>query len=532
MTPSSKKKAIVLGSGPIRIGQGIEFDYASVHAVRALRDAGYEAVIINNNPETVSTDFDTSDRLYFEPLTVEDVLNIVNREAPIEGIVVQFGGQTAINLAKPLADAGVKILGSSVNAIDLAEDRDRFEGLLSELNIPKPPGRAIKNVEDAVVVANEIGYPVLVRPSYVLGGRAMEIVYNEPELRGYMRSAVDISDGAPILVDRYILGKEAEVDVIADGQGGFLLPGIMEHIERAGVHSGDSMAVYPPQTIKQSTIDQIVEYASRLALALNVIGLMNIQFVIDNDQAYVIEVNPRASRTVPYLSKITGIPMVRAAMWASIGRSLKDQGYVNGLHPNQPNIAVKAPVFSFSKLTGVDINLGPEMKSTGEILGIDTDFSRALYKAMVASGIDVPMDRDKRALIVTLADQDKQEALPIIQDFAAIGFTLYATAGTAKFLEENGLTVTPVKKISEGAPNLLDLIRSGKVSLLITTASHDKQIEREAAKIRRSSVEHSIPCLTSLDTARALHTALAHRDDGEVWEVRTIDKYVDYVAQK
>ncbi len=522
-----KKKVLVLGSGPIRIGQGIEFDYASVHAVRALREAGYEAIIINNNPETVSTDFDTSDRLYFEPLTAEDVLNVIERESPIEGVICQFGGQTAINLARPLSEAGVPILGSSFDSIDLAEDRDRFEVLLRDLGIPKPAGRAILTTEDALMVASEVGYPVLVRPSYVLGGRAMEIVYNDDDLAEYMRYASEIAEGAPILVDRYIVGKEAEVDVIADGVGGCLLPGIMEHIERAGVHSGDSMAVYPPQTIKQSTIDQMVSYATRLAEALKVVGLMNIQFVIEDDLAYVIEVNPRASRTVPYLSKITGIPMVKAATWASLGKSLAAQGYVNGLHPNQPNIAVKAPVFSFSKLTDVDINLGPEMKSTGEILGIDTDFSRALYKAMVASGIDVPAGGKGAALLVTLADPDKDEALPIIKDFAALGFTLHATAGTAKFLEAHGLTVSTAKKISEGTPNLLELIRGDRVSLLINTVSKDKQIEKEAALIRRASVEHSIPCLTSLDTARALHTALATRQIGEEFAVMTVDQYTE-----
>ncbi len=524
--PNTRRKVVVLGSGPIRIGQGIEFDYASVHCVRALRAAGYEAVIINNNPETVSTDFDISDRLYFEPLTAEDVLNVLDREAPIDGVVVQFGGQTAINLARPLAEAGVTILGSSPASIDLAEDRDQFETLLRRLDIPKPPGRAVTSVDAAADVAREVGYPVLVRPSYVLGGRAMEIVYNETDLRRYMTYAEDISDGAPILVDRYVLGKEAEVDVIADGVGGCLLPGIMEHIERAGVHSGDSMAVYPPQTIGPETIRQMTDYAVRLSDALHVVGLMNIQFVIDNGQAYVIEVNPRASRTVPYLSKITGIPMVQAATWAMLGRSLKEQGYANGLHPDQPNIAVKAPVFSFSKLTDVDINLGPEMKSTGEVLGIDTDFSRALYKAMVGAGIHVPVGREDAALLVTLADGDKAEALPIIEDFAALGFRLYATAGTARFLSDNGLTVQSVLKISEGTPNLLSLIREGRVQLLINTVSQDKVIEKEAALIRRASVEHAIPCLTSLDTARALHTALATRRHGELFDVVTVDQYV------
>ena len=499
-----------------------------MHAVRAVRDAGYEAIIINNNPETVSTDFDTSDRLYFEPLTAEDVLNIIEAEGGVEGVFVQFGGQTAINLAKPLTNAGVKLLGSSFDTIDLAEDRNRFDGLLNRLGIPKPAGRAITTFEQAAEVAKEIGYPVLVRPSYVLGGRAMEIVYEEDDLRRYMTFAVDVSEGTPILIDRYILGKEAELDVIADGKGGCLLPGIMEHIERAGVHSGDSMAVYPPQTISDETIAKMVDYATRLALELNVIGLMNIQFVIEGEQPYVIEVNPRASRTVPYLSKITGVPMVKAAALASLGVSLSEQGLGSGLHPNQPNIAVKAPVFSFAKLTDVDINLGPEMKSTGEVLGIDVDFSKALYKAMVASGIDVPLAAEDKSILVTLADPDKAEALPIIRNFADLGFKIFATRGTASFLVDNGLEAVPVNKISEGTPNLISLIRSGEVALLINTASKDKQIEKEAALIRRASVEHSIPCLTSLDTARALHTALATRRVGETFDVLTIDRYVEY----
>ncbi|HEY3330569.1 MAG TPA: carbamoyl-phosphate synthase large subunit [Capsulimonadaceae bacterium] len=521
-----KKKAIVLGSGPIRIGQGIEFDYGCVHCVWALKEAGYEAIIINNNPETVSTDFDTSDRLYFEPLTVEDVLNVIAAEAPIEGVIVQFGGQTAINLAKPLAAEGVTILGSSYQSIELAEDRDKFEQLLRELDIPKPAGRAILKTEDAVTVANEIGYPVLVRPSYVLGGRAMEIVYTEAELRNYMRYAADAAEGAPILVDRYVIGKEAEVDVIADGKGNCVLPGIMEHIERAGVHSGDSMAVYPPQTLSQSVCDQIVAHATKLAKALHVIGVMNIQFVMDGEEVQVIEVNPRASRTVPYLSKITGIPMVKAATHAILGTSLPDQGYVNGLHPNQPNVAVKAPVFSFAKLAGVDINLGPEMKSTGEVLGIDVDYPRALYKAMVASGIDVPKATSGASLLVTVSDSDKDEALQIVRDFTSLGFRLYATTGTAKFLNANGLPTESVKKISEGSPNLLDLINNNKVSLVINTVSKDRKVEQEGQKIRRATVEHSIPCLTSLDTARALHFALEARSSGDAFTVVPIDRYV------
>ena len=378
------KKVVVIGSGPIRIGQGIEFDYCSVHCVWALREAGYNAVIINNNPETVSTDFDTSHRLFFEPLTAEDVLNILDREQP-EGVIVQFGGQTAINLARPLHEAGIRILGSSYESIDLAEDRDRFEKVLRELDIPKPAGRAVTSASAALDVAEEIGYPVLVRPSYVLGGRAMEIVYSREELQRYMEYAVDVSPKAPILVDKYVLGKEVEVDVIGDGTD-CLLPGIMEHIERAGVHSGDSMAVYPPQSLSQEVIDQIVQTATLLARRLEVRGLMNIQYVIDQatDTALVLEVNPRASRTVPYLSKVTGVPMVKLATNVMLGKSLREQGYTSGLTPSQKCIAVKAPVFSFAKLNQVDIGLGPEMKSTGEIMGVDTEYPRALYKAMVA----------------------------------------------------------------------------------------------------------------------------------------------------
>ncbi len=511
----------MLGSGPIRIGQGIEFDYCSVHCVWALREAGYEAVILNNNPETVSTDFDTSDRLYFEPLTIEDVLNVLDRETPYEGVIVQFGGQTAINLARPLADAGVPILGSSAESIDLAEDREQFEVLLRRLDIPKPPGRAVTSAEAAVEVAREIGYPCLVRPSYVLGGRAMEIVYGEDELVGYMRYAVDVSPKAPILVDRYIVGKEMEVDCISDGAR-CLLPGVMEHIERAGVHSGDSMAVYPPQSVKRETIDKMAEYATRLARAMNVVGLMNIQFVCEGDEPYIIEVNPRASRTVPYLSKITGVPMVRVATRCILGESLAAQGYAGGLWPAQQNPAVKAPVFSFQKLSGVDIPLGPEMKSTGEILGQDVDYPRALYKALLAAGVDVPA---KGTLLATIADADKAEALPILQQFAHLGFRIFATSGTARFLRGAGVPAEPVNKISEGSPNLLDLIHGGRVDLLINTISKDKRIEREGARIRRASVERNVPCLTSLDTARALLLALEARKRGDPFNVRTVEEY-------
>jgi carbamoyl-phosphate synthase large subunit len=520
---ANRKKIVVIGSGPIRIGQGIEFDYCSVHCVQALREAGYSALIINNNPETVSTDFDTSDRLFFEPLTVEDVLNILDREQ-VEGVIVQFGGQTAINLAKPLHEAGIRIFGSSYDSIDLAEDRDRFEKVLTELGIPKPAGRAVVSAEEALVVAEEIGYPVLVRPSYVLGGRAMEIVYSREDLRRYMEYAVDVSPKAPILVDKYILGKEVEVDVIGDGKD-CLLPGIMEHIERAGVHSGDSMAVYPPQTLSNDVIEQIVRTATLLAYRLEVRGLMNIQFVIDSatDTAQVLEVNPRGSRTVPYLSKITGIPMVKVATRVMLGETLAQQGYTPGLHPTQGSIAVKAPVFSFQKLNRVDIGLGPEMKSTGEIMGLDREYPLALYKAMVASGIGVPSGG---SLLATIADADKVECVPIIRDFVRLGFRLYATGGTARFLREQGIEAEPVKKLHEGDGNIVDLLRTGQIDLLINTLSSDKRIEREAARIRRASVEAGVPCLTSLDTAKALLISLEARNRGGDFALATVDEYL------
>lgn len=518
-----QKKVVVIGSGPIRIGQGIEFDYCSVHCVWALREAGYEAIILNNNPETVSTDFDTSDRLFFEPLTPEDVLNVLDREEP-EGVILQFGGQTAINLARPLHEAGIRIFGSSFDSIDLAEDRDRFEKVLTELGIPKPAGRAVTTPQAALNVAEEIGYPVLVRPSYVLGGRAMEIVYNRADLERYMTYAVDVSPKAPILVDKYILGKEVEVDVIGDGVD-CLLPGIMEHIERAGVHSGDSMAVYPPQSLSPDIVAQIVATATRLAQRLEVRGLMNIQFVIDNstETAQVLEVNPRASRTVPYLSKITGIPMVKVATKVMLGQSLKEQGYTPGLHPNQGSIAVKAPVFSFQKLAQVDIGLGPEMKSTGEIMGLDAEYPRALYKAMIASGIGVPQGG---SMIVTLADNDKAEAIPIVRDFEAFGFRIYATAGTARYLQQEGIAAETVKKLHEGDGNIVDLIKSGQIALLLNTLSTDKRSEREAARIRRASVEAGVPCLTSLDTARALLLSLESKQSGNGFALATVDEYL------
>lgn len=502
--PSGRKSVVVLGSGPIRIGQGIEFDYCSVHCVWALQKAGYEAIIINNNPETVSTDFDTSDKLYFEPLTLEDVLNVVENQKP-EGVIVQFGGQTPLNIARKLAERGVRILGTSFEGIDIAEDRDLFEKLLRELGIPKPAGRAVRSVEEAIAVANHIGYPLLVRPSFVLGGRAMEIVSSEEELLRYMHYAVNISPEHPVLIDKYIPGLECEVDAISDGED-VLIPGIMEHIERAGVHSGDSMAVYPPRSLSPQEKERIVAYTTEIARALKVKGLINIQFVVENGTVYVIEANPRASRTIPYISKITGIPMVALAVRAILGEKLADMGYGVGLCPESKYIAVKAPVFSSAKLTGAEIALGPEMKSTGEIMGIDKDFAKALYKALVAAGITV---RGRGALIATIADADKNEALPILSALHQRGFRIYATEGTANFLKRHGIESIPVRKIGEGSPNSLDLIREGKVDLVLNTLSKDGKVERDGAKIRRAAVEHEVPCLTSLDTAKALLLALS-----------------------
>ncbi len=508
--PSKRKSAIVLGSGPIRIGQGIEFDYCSVHCVWALQKAGYEAVIINNNPETVSTDFDTSDKLYFEPLTLEDVLNVVENEKP-EGVIVQFGGQTPLNLAKALAERGVKILGTTFQSIDIAEDRDLFEKLLRELGIPKPAGRAVQSADEALAVAKEIGYPLLVRPSFVLGGRAMEIVSSEEELLRYITYAVAVSPEYPILIDKYIRGLECEVDAISDGED-ILIPGIMEHIERAGVHSGDSMAVYPPRSLSPQEKEKIVEYTARIARALEVKGLINIQFVVADGTVYVIEANPRASRTIPYISKITGVPMVYLAVQVMLGGKLKDMGYGTGLYPEGKYIAVKAPVFSSAKLKGAEIVLGPEMKSTGEIMGIDKDFGKALYKAMVAAGVGVPRGG---AVLVTIADNDKEEALPLVREFYEREFSIYATEGTAKFLANYNIKAERVRKIAEGSPNALDLIKKGEIRLVLNTMSKDGKVERDGAKIRRAAVEHEVPCLTSLDTAKALLLAMESGSGGD-----------------
>ncbi|MGB8955940.1 MAG: carbamoyl-phosphate synthase large subunit [Tumebacillaceae bacterium] len=502
---SDQKKVVVLGSGPIRIGQGIEFDYCSVHAVWALKRAGYESIIINNNPETVSTDFNTSDRLYFEPLHIEDVMHVIEREKP-EGVIVQFGGQTAINLAAPLAKRGVKILGTGLEEIDRAENRELFDQLLTELDIPRPLGRTVFTVEAAVEAAKETGYPVVVRPSYVLGGRAMEIVYTEQDLLHYMNHAVKVNTEHPVLVDRYLTGLEIEVDAISDGED-VLIPGIMEHVERAGVHSGDSIAVYPTQKLYPHLKDVIIEYTTRISRALNVKGLVNIQYVVSKDQVYVIEVNPRSSRTVPFLSKITGVPMVDVATKIIFGETLAQQGYQSGLWPEpKDRVAVKVPVFSFAKLRRVDVTLGPEMKSTGEVMGQETTFAKALYKGLLAAGINIP---DHGTIIATVADKDKEEALPILCGYANLGFKFVATAGTAKLLRDRGIQVTEVHKLAEGSPNLVDLIRSGKADMVINTLTRGKQPSRDGFRIRREAVEHGIPCLTSLDTAQAMLDVLS-----------------------
>ncbi len=497
------KKAVVLGSGPIRIGQGVEFDYCSVHCVWALKELGYETIIINNNPETVSTDFDISDKLYFEPLTTEDVLNVIDKERP-EGVIVQFGGQTAINLAGPLAAAGVNILGSSVDSIDRAEDRERFDELLSECGIPRPKGHTVFDTEGALAAAHDVGYPVMVRPSYVLGGRAMEIVYNDEELKHYMSSAVKASHEHPVLVDHYILGTEVEVDAICDGKE-VLLPGIMQHVERTGVHSGDSIAVYPPLSLSEAVIKTIIKYTNQMALGLEVKGMINIQYIVRDENVYVIEVNPRSSRTVPYLSKVTGVSMVDVATMCAMGRSLREQGYKPGLRMFPDYYAVKAPVFSFNKMSNVDITLGPEMKSTGEVMACDYQFSRALYKACIASGINVPHEG---AILITVADMDKEEAVEIARGFEELGYVVTATGGTAKYLEEHGIHVVRATKVSEGSPNIIDDIKAGRISMVINTTNHGRDAERDGFKIRRSTVEHAIPCLTSMDTARELQRVM------------------------
>ncbi|TBX30106.1 carbamoyl-phosphate synthase large subunit [Enterococcus durans] len=506
---SEKESVLVLGSGPIRIGQGVEFDYASVHSVKAIQQAGYEAIIMNSNPETVSTDFSISDKLYFEPLTFEDVMNVIDLEQPM-GVIVQFGGQTAINLAEPLVKAGVKILGTTIEDLDRAENRDLFEQALKQLDVPQPLGDTATSKAEAVAIASTIGYPVLVRPSYVLGGRAMEIVENQHDLEDYMEHAVKASPEHPVLIDRYLLGSECEVDAICDGET-VLIPGIMEHIERAGVHSGDSMAVYPPQALSIEIQKTIEDCTIRLARGLNCIGMMNIQFVIHDNKVYVIEVNPRASRTVPFLSKVTGIPMAQIATKAILGQKLKDLGFETGLYPETENVHVKAPVFSFTKLHKVDTYLGPEMKSTGEVMGSDQNLDKALYKAFEASGLRLP---DYGSVLFTIADETKEEALELAKRFSEIGYSLLATKNTAAFFESHGLIVTKVAKISEHVheKNVVDLIREGKAQVVVNTIDKDRgNASKDGFIIRREAVEHGTPLFTSLDTADAIIRVMESR---------------------
>jgi len=513
---SNRRKVLVIGSGPIRIGQGIEFDYCSVHSVKTLRELNIESIIVNNNPETVSTDFDTSDKLYFEPLTKECILDIVAKEKP-EGVIVQFGGQTAINLAKPLQEAGVNILGTSVDDIDIAEDRDKFLKLLEKLDIPIPPGSTGFSIVQALEIANRIGYPVLVRPSYVLGGRAMEIVYNDKELKEYMQLAVDVSDEHPILIDKYITGKEVEVDGISDGEN-VLIPGIMEHIERAGVHSGDSIAVYPPQTLDEKTKSTIVDYTIKLARALKVKGLFNIQFVLDqNNKVYVIEVNPRASRTVPILSKVTGIPMIALATKIIMGQSLLELGYGTGLAKETEFIAVKAPVFSFSKLTTVDTFLGPEMKSTGEVMGVDKDFKKALYKALIASGIQIPPSGN---VLMSIAKRNLEENLEVAEKLVELGYKLYATDNTYEFLRHNGVEVQllPMSEVQQS-------LKENKIDFVINTPTKGKISTRNGFSLRRTSMEYNIPCITSLDTIRAILSTLDIIKNNYDIPIYSLDEY-------
>lgn len=500
---TGKQKIIVFGSGPIRIGQGIEFDYCSVHCAWALRDMGYEAIIINNNPETVSTDFDTSDRLYFEPLTAEDVRSVVETENP-DGAIVQFGGQTAIKLTKHLDEIAVPILGTDPKNIDAAEDRELFDDLLERCSIPRPKGETVFTTEDAVVVADQLGYPVLLRPSYVLGGQNMIIAYEKGDVVEYMNIITQHALENPVLVDKYLQGKEVEVDAICDGTD-YLIPGIMEHVEKAGVHSGDSISVYPPQTLSQDIIDTIIDYTGKLAKELNVLGLVNVQYVIQDEQVYVIEVNPRSSRTVPYISKVTDIPMVRLATQIMMGTTLKELGYTSGLHPHQDYVAVKVPVFSFAKLQDVDTQLGPEMKSTGEVLGLAKNFEDALFKGLVGAGYKM---ESSGGVILTVRDRDKKEIIDIGRRFHKLGFKIYSTIGTANILAENGVPAEAVRRMAEASPNIGDLLESGKVTYVISTATKGRLPGQDEVKMRRKTVESSISQLTSLDTARALLNCL------------------------
>ncbi|SDJ73636.1 carbamoyl-phosphate synthase large subunit [Sediminibacillus albus] len=496
---SERNKVLVIGSGPIRIGQGIEFDYATVHSVLSLKETGYEAIIMNSNPETVSTDFSVSDKLYFEPLTLEDVMHVIELEQPV-GVVVQFGGQTAINLAEGLKRRGVHILGTSLEAIDTAENRDKFEQLLEELDILQPKGKSVRQLDQAINAAEQIGYPVLVRPSYVIGGSQMEIVYNQEELSAYLQKSSHIKHTHPVLIDKYLTGIELEVDAISDGET-TVIPGMMEHIERAGVHSGDSIAVYPPQRISETIKQKCVNITMKIAARLQVKGLINIQFVVHEQEVYVLEVNPRASRTIPFLSKITGVPMAALATRCMMGESLADNGYASGVMHEQPQVSVKVPVFSFEKLRSVDTILGPEMKSTGEAIGRDKTLEKALYKGLIASGLSVPQEG---AVLLTVADKDKEEMLAIAERFNELGFQLYATEGTGEYILDAGIPVQKVGKIGSEGETVLSIIEGGKAQVVINTLTSGQQPRSDGFLIRREAVEHGIACLTSLDTAVAI----------------------------
>ena len=507
--PEPGRSALVVGSGPIRIGQGIEFDYCSVQAAHALHDAGLNSIMINSNPETVSTDFDASDRLYFEPLDVESVHEVLKHESNGNGsmppVIVQFGGQTSINLAEPLANRNVSILGSSQDSIDIAEDRERFEAFLRDLGIPQPHGAAVSTLRDAESVADRIGYPVLVRPSYVLGGRAMEVVYNDEQLARYIRNATTMTPDHPVLVDKYLLGKEVEVDAICDGTD-VLTPGVMEHIERAGVHSGDSFAVYPGINLYPAEIETIIDYTTRIALEIGARGLINIQYVVHGGRIYVLEVNPRSSRTVPFLSKVTGVPMVKLATNIMLGKSLREQGYSGGLWAKQPLVAVKAPVFSMAKLRGVEVNLGPEMKSTGEVMGIDKTFEQAFYKALISAGLAL---EPRGSILISLADEDKADSLQMVEDLVRLGHRLFATEGTAAWIQRAGMPVQLVtKRIGKGKPDVMDVILDAVVSGVINTPGPADREILDGLAIRRAAVERGIPCVTSIDTARAMVSAM------------------------
>ncbi len=513
---SGRKKVLVLGSGPIRIGQGIEFDYCSVHSVWALKRLGYETIIVNNNPETVSTDFDVADKLYFEPLTAEDVQNIVEQEKPW-GAVVQFGGQTAIKLAKALADMGVPILGTSSDGVDAAEDRERFDEILNLCHIPRAKGRTVFTTDEALKAANEIGYPVLVRPSYVLGGQGMEIAYSDRNITDFMRIINLTIQEHPILIDKYLMGREVEVDGVFDGED-LLIPGIMEHVERAGVHSGDSISVYPSIHVEDKHKKTIERYTHDLAKALGVVGLINIQFIIYDDKVYVIEVNPRSSRTIPYISKVTGVPIIDLATKVMLGQKLKDLGYGTGIYKEADYYAVKMPVFSFEKLADVDTGLGPEMKSTGEVLGIAESFSQALLKAFKGANMRAPKKGGR--IILTVNDEDKGEASGIARGFADLGVEILATEGTCRFLEKAGVPCTQVARVSERHPNIMDMIASGTIDLVINTPTRGRKQDTDGFKIRRAAVEHSVGCVTAIDTARALLTA---RQQGRSRDLQAID---------